>query len=102
MCHASGVLDERLDGAERLRQREELRVAHDGERRVLSGSQREAHHAAEVPHLPRGGRMRVVGKLWIQHTVDRGMSDEQVDDGTGVRAVTVHAHGEGLQAPKHE
>ena len=52
--------------------------------------------------LRRGGVAGVVGELRVEHPVDRGVADEEVDDGAGVRAVALHAHGQRLQAAQHE
>ena len=63
----------------------------------------EADHAAVVVHLLGcRGVARVIGELWVQHPLDRRMVQQQVDDGTRVLAVAIHADAERLGAPQHE
>ena len=97
--HAAGVLDQALDRAERLGQREQLGALHDLERRP--------------PRRPRTGsspcppksRICLAAAAWPGWSGSCGYStrshgrvaDEQVDDGPGVLAVAVHPHGQRLQ-----
>ena len=101
--HLAGVLDEALDRAERLGEREQLGGGGDPLGGVGAAAHREADHAAEVAHLlGRRGVAGVVGELRVEDPLDGRVADEQVDDGAGVRAVAVHPHGERLDAAQHE
>ena len=103
MGHLAGVLDQALDRAERLGEREQLGRRGDPLGGLGAAAQREADHPAEVAHLlGRRGVAGVVGELRVQHPLDGRVADEQVDDGAGVRAVALHAHGERLHAAQHE
>ncbi len=66
MGHPGGMLDQRLDRAERLREREQAGAGDDVEGQVLV-EREEAHHAAEVAHLAGGD----LGRPGIQHLGDR-------------------------------
>ena len=97
------MLDQALDRAEGLGEREQLGAAHHPPRRRLAAAQREAHHPAEVGHLlRRGGVTGVVGEAGVEHPLDGAGDREQLDDGPGVGAVAVHPHGERLDAAEHE
>ena len=101
----AGVLDQALDGAERFGEREDLGRVGDphGRLRCRRRVTVKRHHPAEVAHLLRGGGVTgVVGELRVQHALDGGVTDEQVDDRPGVLAVAVHPHGERLHAAQHE
>ena len=50
--HPARVLDQRLDAAQRLPQREHLGAVAHRQRLLLAAGHPERHHAAEPPHLP--------------------------------------------------
>ena len=69
-----GVLDQRLDRAERLTEREEAGALDDGEGGGLTPGGEERDHPAEVAHLPgRGVVARVPGEARIEDAPDGGM-----------------------------
>ena len=69
--HLAGVLDQALDRAERLGEREQLGRRGDPLGGLAAAAQREADHPAEVAHLlGRGGVAGMVGQLRVQHPLD--------------------------------
>ena len=86
-----GVLDQALDAAERLAEREHLGARADVERRLLAAGVPEADHAAEALHLPRGhGVAGVLGQARVDHLRDLRVPGQELDDLLGVVAVPVH------------
>ena len=94
----AGMLDERLDRAERLGQREEPRARDELERGVLVVRE-ERHHAAEVAHLA----ARDLGLVGIQHLRRRRRARAaSARSACAFAAVLAHAQRERLHAPQHE
>ena len=96
------MLDERLDRAERLGEREQPRLGDDVERGVLAARGDEAHHAAEVAHLPaRDVVAGMIGQARVQHRADRVVARRSiVDDRARVLAVPVHADTASVFTPR--
>ena len=100
--HPVRVLDQALDAAERLGEREDLRPG-DERDGLLLGLDEERDHAAEVAHLARGDLVAgVVGEAGVEHALDRRVPLEERDDGARVLAVLAHPDGERLQPAQHE
>src|SRR5690606_4154774 len=94
--HLSGMHDEPLDRAERLREGEQLGGPAELHRGLDPTAETEAHHPAEPRHLARGDLVsRVVGKARPEHLGDRGVIGEHVGDRLGVLAVPLHAQVQG-------
>src|SRR6478735_9852 len=101
--HPARVLDERLDPAERLREREHLRLRAGVQRGLLPSGDPERHDAAVPLHLLRGDRVPgVLGQPGVDHLGDGRVLGEEVDDLLRVVAVPVHPDREGLQAAQRE
>src|SRR5690606_27757314 len=100
--HATRVLDERLDAAERLREREDARAGADLERTLLAADA-ERDHAAVAAHLPaRDVVPGVLAQAGPQHLLDRGVLAQEPRDLLGVRAVPVHPDRERAQPAQRE
>ena len=102
--HLARVLDQRLDRAERLGEREQL-----GARATTSSAAASPPRSVNDTIPPKSricfggdGVPGMVGELRVEHPLDRRVADEQVDDRAGVGAVAVHAHGQRLDAAQHE
>ena len=93
------MLDQGLHAAQGLGQGEKRSPSHEIARRLLPRRDREAHHAAEVAHLPRSNLMpRMGGQTWIEHAPHRRVPFEQLNDLAGVGAVLAHPYAECLDA----
>ena len=82
------VLDQRLDAAERLGEREQLRRrSQTSQRRLLAAGQPERHHPAEAAHLlGRDVVAGVLGQARVEHRRDRRVAGEHLGDARGVVA----------------
>src|SRR4051794_14251380 len=97
--HPPGVLDQRLDAAERLGQREHAGAVAHLERALLAALRAERHHAAEAVHLAVGhlvaGVVRQPGVVDLLHPL---VGSEELDDAFGVVAVALHPDRQRLEA----
>ena len=102
--HLARVLDQRLDAAERLGQREQLRRrAHPQRRLPTAGAARNDTIPPKPAHLL--GRHLVAGVLGqarVEHPGHGGVPGEHLGDALGVVAVPLHPHRERLDAAQRE
>src|SRR5579872_6225884 len=96
--HAARVLGQRLNGAKRFGEGEDLQVRQHLERGRLAGDLK-AHHAAEQAHLPRGHaavRMRL--ESLVVHALDGAVALERRRHGHRVRGLPFDAQRERFDA----
>ena len=97
--HPGRVLDQRLDAAERLAQREQPGPPAHLDRRRLSAGVPERHHAAEAPHLLRRHLVAgMIGQPRIVDPRDPGVVRQHRRHLRAVVAVPVHPDGQGLDS----
>src|SRR5262245_51162555 len=98
------MLDEALDSAETFREREEMALLQERARFREPTAQHRADDSAEATmHLAlRELVMRMTCEPRIDHAIDLRMLLEVLRDGERVRAVTLHAKRERLDAAKGE
>ena len=97
--HRPGVLDQRLDAAERLPEGEHLGALADGEGLLEPAGDAERDHPAEALHLAGGDLVAGVGReAGVDHLGDPRVAVEELHDPLRVVAVAVHAYAERLEA----
>jgi hypothetical protein len=103
MRHGRRVLDEGLDPAQRLGEREQLRGLDEHAGRALAAGEADGDHAAEAGHLGlRDLVARVRGQPRVDDLRDQVAGLERRADGERVLLVPVHAHRQGLQTARDE
>jgi hypothetical protein len=101
--HGSRDLDERLDATQRFGQSEQLGGFRHFDRRLASAFQDQGDHAAPVAHLLSGDvHLRMAAVEGIHECGDLGVCTQEFHDRSRVFGVTVHAHGQGLDAAQHK
>ena len=103
MGHDGGVLDEGLDAAERLGEREEPHALEEVAGLGEAALEEDGDHAAEARHLPlRDVVLRVGGEARVDDALDAVVRFEELGDARGGGVVALHAEGEGLGAAEGE
>src|SRR5690348_10388142 len=104
MRHEPRVLDEALDPAEALGEREKLAPLQKSPGILERSLQLRAHDPAEsAPHLSfRELVLRMARKAGVVNAGDLRMGPEEAGDGERVGAVPLHAHGQSLDAAQDE
>ena len=98
MGHPGRVLDQALDGAERLGEGEEPRPPAHLQGGGLPASQGEAHDPSVPPHLTLGHLVTgVPGQRGVQHGAHRLVGAQQVHDRQGTRAMALHPERQRLE-----
>jgi hypothetical protein len=101
--HPAGVLDQRLDAAQRLAQREHLRPVADVDRVLLATGDPERHDAAVPAHLLGGGLVAGMARhAGVQHGADAAVALQELDDLLRVVAVPLHPDPERLDPAQYE
>src|SRR5215471_8666989 len=101
--HDRRMLDQALDAAEALGQREDLAALEEAARVVEAALEDRRHHAAEAAHLPLGQRMlRMARKARIVDAGDLGMLLQPRRDRGSILAMALHAQPQRLHAAQGE
>ena len=100
MGHDGGMLDQAFYAAQAFGQGKQLRALQETAALLQPALQNSGHHAAKTIHLTHGQLMlRVAWQARIVNRFHILMSFQKCGDGQGIFAVTLHAQGQGFQAP---
>ena len=103
MRHQARVLDQALHPAEALAELPDPGCLDHRPRGLLAPVELEAHHPAEIAHLPSGELvLRVIGQAGVMNPTDRFVLGEPRRDSAGVLAVLAHSQRQGLETAEHE
>src|SRR3970040_113827 len=98
------MLDQALDAAEALGEREKLAALEEAARGGQAALQHGGHHPAVAPaHLARRAQvLRMAGEAGIDDALDPRVLLQKLGDAHGVAAVALHAHSERLDASQRK
>src|ERR1700719_2483758 len=96
------MLDEALDAAQTLRQREQTAALERAARALEAAAHYRRDDTAETTgHLSPGERvLRMTRQPRVVHALDLGVLFEELRDGERIGAVSLHAQRQGLDAPQ--
>src|SRR5260370_38362014 len=97
------MLDQALDAAEAVGEREDLDALQEARRLGEPALELDRHHAAMAMHLAARQRvLRVIGEARVMHARDLLLAGEMLGDRLGVGAMPLHAQRQRLQAAQRE